>query len=360
MQMELFLKTIVLYIVRYNKGKMRFTDYFLVAILMALLLSSCVKETSTNPDGYGYTSGIITFTAYEDSSQTDLEVFIIDTEAYSPEIFNVSNGITDDYQPVWLYDRNALVYIASTEIQSSINKVNPLTLEQYTLLTVNERIRKISASPTEPKVVYVQTITGQSELALNMLDIETLDTLRLSTISPGGNPLLAWSTDGSKLAVSTGIMLVFDGITNGLLHHVNTSADYMDWDLGAEKLYVVRSGDLFLVDTLSEISILTGFGLSYPTISPNRRYMAAISQTRGNELIVIDLITSSFDGVKQVSVPFTVNGDYRLIGWSPSSRRISFIDLADNRWNIYTADEDYGYDATRVTSDLTLKKALIW
>lgn len=331
-----------------------------VIVIMITLLSSCVKETSTNPDDFGYTSGIITFTAYEDSSQTDLEIFLIDRESFSPEIFNISNSITDDYQPVWLYNRNALAYIASTNIQSSINKVNPLTLEQYTLLTVNERISKIAASPTEPKLAYIQTISGQSEFALNVLDIETLDTLRLSTISPNNNPLLAWSTDGAKLAVSSGVVMIFDGATNGLLHHINTSADYMDWDLGAEKIYVIRSGDLFLVDTLSEFSILTGFGLSYPTISPNRKYMAAISQTRGNELIVIDLITESFEGVKQVAVPSTVNGDNRLIGWSPNSRQISFIDLADNLWSIYIADEDYAYDAVRLTDDLTLKKALIW
>ncbi len=357
---ELFLKIIVNSMMEFFKQKTRLKVLFIALVLAISLISSCVKETSTNPDGYGYTSGIITFTAYEDSSQTDLEVFLIDTEAYSPEIFNISNSITDDYQPVWLDNRSALVYIASTDVQSSIRKVNPLTLEQYTLLTVNERIRKIAASPTEPKVAYIHTITGQSDMALNILDTETLDTLRLSTISAGSNPQLAWSTDGSKLAVNTGIILVFDGETGGLLHHINTSADYMDWDLGAQRLYVVRSGDLFLVDTLSDISILTGYGLSYPTISPNRKYLAAISQTRGNELIVIDLVTSSFEGVKQVAVPYTVNGDYRLIGWSPNSRRIAFFDLADNRWNIYTADEDYGYDATRVTSDLTLKKAIVW
>ncbi|MCP4580109.1 MAG: hypothetical protein GY839_00715 [candidate division Zixibacteria bacterium] len=344
---------------QYSKDKIRSAALILAVALLAVALASCVKDIATDP-GIGYTAGMIAYTAYADSTQSDLEVYFIDIENYSPEIFNISNMVTNDYYPVWLNGRSAIAYISSTDIQSSIYKVNPLTLDQSLLLSCPEIIQAISASPTSAQLAYLHTIPGESLLALNLLYTGSLDTLRLNEVSQTNNPVMAWSDDGSKLAVNGGIVQVFEAETGRFLYPVNTTADYMAWDLGAERLYVVRSGDLFEVDTLTTQTIISGYGLTYPAISPDRRYLAAISQSRGNELGVIDLSFGTFEGIRLVEVPQTVRNDSRLVSWAPNSRELAFIDLENGRWNIYRAEDDFGWATSYATDDLTLKKAVNW
>jgi Tol biopolymer transport system component len=154
--------------------------------------------------------------------------------------------------------------------------------------------------------------------------------------------------------------MVFDPNDGSYLYTITTSASYIAWDSANEGLYVIRSGDLFHVDTLSEHTILSGYNLSYPAISPDRKYLAAVSATRGNELIVIDLVFGSFDGIRQIELPQFECGDYRCCSWSPDSRQLAFIDLDNGRWSIYLADEYYYFSSEQLTTDNSIKNAISW
>jgi Tol biopolymer transport system component len=261
---------------------------------------------------------------------------------------------------VWSYDRKEIVYISSSGIYHSLYYADPLTLNNYFLLTTNETIFKIAPSTRNSKIAYITTIANDNEYALNTIDMGSGDTLRIAEISQDPHAQLAWSLDGNKLAVSSGLVTVYDPNTGAYLYSINARPDYMAWDAGSEGLYIVRSGDLFHVDTLREETILTGYNLIYPAISPDRKYMAAVSQSRGNELIVIDLVFGSFEGVKQIALPQFECGDYRCAAWSPDSRKLSYLDLADGRWDIYIADEFYNFTSERLTDDNSIKKSVCW
>ena len=146
----------------------------------------------------------------------------------------------------------------------------------------------------------------------------------------------------------------------GLLYSLGSRADYMAWDAAGERLYVIRSGDLFHVDSLQENTILTGRNLAYPAFSPDKRYLACVSQSMGNSLIIVDLNFGDFVTVRPVNPPQFSCGDYRMLSWSPDSREVAFIDQENGTWAIYRVDRD-GYSAIeKVTDDATVKVALTW
>lgn len=323
-------------------------------------MAGCETDTPVNPDDLSYTFGMITFTGYADSLMTDMDVYLVDSYDYSPEPINISNSINTDCYPIWSYNKGHIFYISSGSNYSSIYRVDPATLDNYLILSLTERILLIENSPVSAEIAYLATITNETEYSLDIINSANLDTFHVAEIAQSANPLLAWSLDGAKLAVSGGLIIVFDSENGAYLYSINARPSYMAWDVAAEGLYVVSSGDLFHVDTLRQEVILTGYQLAYPSISPDRRYIAAVSQSRGNELIVIDLQFGSFDGVKQIALPQFECGDFRVADWAPDSRQLAFLDVDEGRWNIYTADEFYNFAVTVVTNDNSIKKSLCW
>ena len=142
------------------------------------------------------------------------------------------------------------------------------------------------------------------------------------------------------------------------LYNIGFSGDYFDWGESGEQLYVIRSGDLYGVDTLQQRLILSGESLSYPAISPDRNYLACVSGADGNALIIIDLSFGDYVIIKQIRLPLFACDDYRLVDWSPDSREISFIDYKDGQWNIFMTNRS-GYDPiVQITNDDIVKNAL--
>ena len=327
-------------------------------MLTALSTLSCVKETSLEGDLNSLTNGLSAFTAYPDSSMTDLDIFMVDSDEYTPVITNLSNSVAIDCNPHWLDDKSAVIYISSSGSQSSLIKTNPFTLESYLFYSSAEPILSISISPAEPKLVYFRTVSNQQSISVNLLDIETSDTISLSTLSNASNLHAAWSLDGRKVAVRAGVILVFDTQQGSLLYTINASGEYFNWDETGDGLYIIRSGDLVYTDTLDEYTILSGENLAYPAFSPDRRSLACVSHHLGNSLIVIDLAFGDYVNVRQVQVPMFECGDYRFVDWSPDGQEISFIDYKEGSWNIFTARRDDFSPIVKVTDDEFVIKAL--
>jgi Tol biopolymer transport system component len=334
--------------------------YCLLGLGALLLLTVCAPENPLNPDDQSFGQGMVAFAGYADSSLIDLDIFMIDTYEYSPTVVNVSNSASTDCTPVWSYNRRAIAYLSSSGIYHSIFAADPITLDNYLLLNSNELILKLIASPNAARLAYITTISNQTEYALNTIDMNSLDTLRIAEIARSFDPQLAWSPDGNKLAVETGLVMVFNPNSGEYLYSINTQADFMAWDAGSDGLYVVRSGDLLHVDTLREEIILSGYGLNYPAVSPDRKYIAAVSQSRGNELIVIDPVFGSFEGIRQITIPSFECNDYRCAAWSPDSRQLAYLDLQDGRWDIYIADEFYNFTSEILTDDNSIKNSISW
>ena len=328
-------------------------------LLAAVVFYGCSKNT-TGPGSPNYAEGLIAFTAYGDSFQSDLDIYTVDAYDYSPRVENISNLLTTDCRPVWISGKSSLIFISGTDINSALYRFNPSTFERYLFFSTNTRIVKISASPSDARLIYFATIPNDSRLALNILNTETLDTLRLTEIAQMEDPPVAWSSDGSKLAVGAGAILVFDMENGGLLYSLGSRADYMAWDAAGERLYVIRSGDLFHVDSLQENTILTGRNLAYPAFSPDKRYLACVSQSMGNSLIIVDLNFGDFVTVRPVNPPQFSCGDYRMLSWSPDSREVAFIDQENGTWAIYRVDRDGYLAIEKVTDDATVKVALTW
>jgi len=332
----------------------------LILILFSLIIVafSCVKDSALEDENSIYTAGMIAFTAYDDSAMSDLEIYLVDSDDFSPESINISNSVMVDCYPNWLYDKSSIIYISTSGSQSSLYKVDPFSLENYLFFSSNDLILKISTSPSESKLAYFKTIINQQRITLNLLNIETLDTLQLATIQDAGSLHIAWSVDGVKLAVKSGVILVYNSQQGNLLYNINSSGNYFAWDETGEGLYIIRSGNLLHVDTLQEWTILAEKNLAYPAFSPDRRSLACVSQAMGNALIVIDLSFGDYVTVKQIQLPQFECGDYRIIDWSPDSREISFVDFEDGHWNIFTASRDNFYPVEKVTEDHLYIKSL--
>lgn len=331
---------------------------FVLLILLSFLLSiSCVKETPFDSDS-GYNAGMIAFTAYADSS-SDTEIFLVNTYDYTPESINISNDITNDCYPYWLYDKSAVIYLSSGSAGASLYKFDPTSLDRYMFFTSADSIYKITTSPAESKLVYFKSIPNTNNISVNILNIGTGVTFQLSNISRSGNYHAAWSVDGQKVAVKAGVVHVYDN-EGHILHYIdNPVGEYYEWDETGKGLYTIRSGNLLYSDSLKTDTLLTGMNLAYPAISPNRRYMACVAQAEGNLLIVIDLGFYDYNTVKHITLPQSfILGDKRIIDWSPDSREISFIDRVDNRYNIFSASENSFYPVEQVTDDEVVPKAL--
>lgn len=328
-------------------------------LFAAILLFACAKDT-TGPGNSNYAAGLIAFSAYGDSFQTDLEIYVVDAYAYTPQVDNISNLITTDCRPEWISGKSALIFISSTDHNSALYRFNPSTYERYLFFSTETRIAKIAASPVDARLIYFANIPNDSRLALNILNTETLDTTRLAEIGLDDDPPVAWSTDGTKLAIGAGAVLVFDMEDGGLLYSLGSRADYLAWDVAGERLYILRSGDLFRADSLQEYSVLIGRNLALPAISPDKRYLACVSYASGSSLIIIDLNFGDYITVRSVHPPQFSCGDYRMLSWSSDSREVAFIDQENGAWNIYRVDRD-GYSAIeRVTDDVTFKESLAW
>jgi Tol biopolymer transport system component len=329
---------------------------FVIPTFLAII--SCVKENPIDGDTTSYRDGLIAYTAYNDTFHTDLDIYLVDSYAYNPIPENVSNSVSIDCYPEWLYDKSALIYLSRSGNQSALFKVDPINLGGYIFFSSADSIIKISTSPTEAKLAYFKIAAGQQAVTLNILNIETLDTVQLSSLTISGDYQVAWSKDGTKLAVKAGVILVFNTQNNSLLYSVGFTGEYFAWDESGDKLYVIRSGDLYLADTLQQQAVLIQKGLAYPAISTDRRYLACLSRTDGNALIIVDLGFHDYVTVKYIQVPPLAYGDSRIIDWSPDSREIAFIDYVDGKWNIFVADRTGLDPVEQITDDVTLKNAL--
>lgn len=331
------------------------TRQYIILLIILLSIFSCVKESPLNSDNTAYTDGLIAFTAHSDTFYTDLEIYLVDSYDYSPVSINISNSIAVDFYPDWLYDKSALIYISTRGAGSELYKVDPFSFEIYAFFTSDEPIIKISASPAEPKLVYFKEVTNQPKVDLNILDTESLDTLHFNRLSNTNNLQVAWSADGKKLAVKVDVIMVYDMEQNRHIYNIGFIGDYFAWAESGEELYMIRSGNLYCVDTLQQRTIITGMSLAYPAISPDRRYLACVS---GNSLIVIDLGFGDYTTIKQVQLPPFESGDYRLVDWSPDSRTISFIDQIDGKLNIFIASRN-GFDPIEQVTDDDIVKISI-
>jgi len=332
----------------------------LILIIFAMIFAafSCVKDSALNDENSIYTSGMIAFTAYDDSTMSDLEVYLVDSDDFSPESINISNSVAVDCYPDWIYDKSGIIYISTSGTQSSLYKATSFSHENYLLFPENDPILKISTSPAESKLAYFKTVASQQRITLNLLNLETLDTLQLASFQNASNLHVAWSIDGVKLAVRSSVILVFDSQQGNLLYNINSSGNNFAWDENGDGLYIIRSGNLLHVDTLQERTILADKSLAYPAFSPDRRSLACISQATGNTLIVIDLSFGDYVSVGQIQLPQFECDDYRLIDWSPDSRKISFIDFKDGQWDIFTASRDSYYPVDKVTDGQFFIKSL--
>jgi len=232
-------------------------------------------------------------------------------------------------------------------------------MDRYPFFTSTDSIYEISLSPTESKLVYFMSIPNTENTSVNILDIETGVSYQLSNISRNGNYHAAWSADGQKVAIKAGVVHVYDN-EGHLLHYIEKPVgEYYQWDETGKGLYTIHSGNLLYSDSLKTDTLLTGMNLVCPAISPNRRYMACVSQAEGNMLIVIDLGFFDYESVKQITLPQSfVLDDKRIIDWSPDSREISFIDRVDNSYNIFSAYETSFYPVEQITDDDFIPKAL--
>ncbi|OQX91014.1 MAG: hypothetical protein B6D58_09030 [candidate division Zixibacteria bacterium 4484_95] len=336
---------------RYYKG------YLLICCISIFHCYSCTKSAITDGSGDGIPSGLIAFTAYEDSLLSDLDVYIVDAFEPNPVPFNVSNIPSNDYYASWLYDESAVVFISSTYGGASLSMVAPFGLDLIHLYSTGGQIEKISCSPTERKVAFIEADYSQAKYKINIIDTDNLDTLYLVSIHLAGEPLIAWSVDGRKLAIGAGIIHVYDALSGGLLYSISTSADYIAWNEDGNGLYVINSGDLSYADSINNYDILTGKNLSFGTISPDRKYLAAISLSEDNSLIVINLPYGDYTLIKTIHIPVVVYRDYRVISWSADGQELSYIDLDDGQWNIFTISRD-GFLDDQVTDDYTLKKSI--
>lgn len=334
-----------------------FKRYLLVVCISILHCYSCTTSTITDGSGDGVPSGLIAFTAYEDSLQSDLDVFVVDGFDPNPVPINVSNLPSDDYYVSWLYDESAIVFISSIYGGSSLYMIAPFGLDLVQLYSTGGQIEKIACSPTERKVAFIEADYDQSKYKINILDTDNLDTLYLVSIQLAGEPLIAWSFDGQKLAIEAGIIHVYDTWSGGLLYSISASADYVAWDEDGNGLYVISSGNLSYADSTHHYDILTGKNLAFGTISPDRKYLAAIALSEGNSLIVVNLPYGDYTLIKTLHIPQVVYRDYRLISWAADSQELSYIDLYDGRWNIFSIGRD-GFLDEQVTDDYTLKKSI--
>lgn len=326
-------------------------------IIITVLFYSCVKNTATDSSGDGFPSGLIAFTAYEDSLQTDLDVYIVDAYDLDPIPFNISGFPADDYYASWLYDESAVVFISSTYGGSSLYMIDPFGLDLIPLYSTSGQIVKITCSSTEHKLAFIEADYSKAKFTISILDTDNLDTLCLDSIQYIDEPSIAWSADGQKLAVGVGIIRVYNAQAGGLLYSISASGDYIAWDEEGNGLYVISSGNLIYADSTHQYNILTEKSLTFGAISPDRKYLTAIALSEASSLVVINLPFGDYIRVKTLQMPQVADRDYRLISWAADSQELSFIDLLDGRWNIFTSSRD-GYLIEQVTDDYTLKNSI--
>jgi len=339
----------------YSENIITQKHFILLSLLFLFFIISCVKDTPLN-NGPGYNTGMIAYTAYADSLASDTEIFLVNIYDYTPESINISNNIANDCYPYWLYDKSAFIYISSGSIGSALYKADPVSLENYVFHSSNDSIHKIITSPAEPKLIYFKSIPNNDEINVSVLNIDTGVSSQLSNISRSGNYHAAWSVDGQKVAVKAGVVHVYDNEGHLLYYIQNIVGDYYEWDETGKGLYSIHAGNLLYSDTLKIDTLISGMNLTFPAISPNRRYLACVAQS---ELIVIDIGFRDYQTVKQITLPQPlVFGDRRIVDWSPDSREISFIDYQGSHYNIFTASQSSFYPVEQVTDDAVVPKSL--
>lgn len=182
----------------------------------------------------------------------------------------------------------------------------------------------VAWSPDGKRAALVVTAAGDA----NKLNVESVDaltgqhTLTYTTVD-GVNVFIAWSPDGSQLAVTEGTQLaVFDAKTAKQLHTFSTPSVALNSNHTPSLVAIQVTTPL---GSLVKLSGGTAPGFNGVTWSPDGKFLAAISNGHQNEVSVWDTTTGSVFKTLTGFGSLDASSFLRSLIWSPDRHQLGLI-----------------------------------
>jgi Tol biopolymer transport system component len=226
----------------------------------------------------------------------------------------------------WSPDNQQLAYTSAgyiyvVQVGNPIQNNLPAQVER--LSDSNLEAIQLAWSPNGDYIAFVSQQDGtfiEGGRQIYLLDMNTGEAKRL-TNSPGSKEGLIWSPDGRYLAYSTYRLDSFDEAQ-------------------------VRVTDIYNNEEIVLTELGVGGHQEPFSWSPDSHYLAYHSTEDGYETVQIFITDLSGNNRIQLSDPTACDAEPR---WSPDGRRIAFISLLDDNWELFVMNAD-GSQRTRLTS----------